>query len=199
VEQGLHRLPAEPLAAPEEIELDEKAVPDQARAMLAYEPARGLGGSTRREDVVHDEHTVPRPHSVPVHLEGVGPVFQLVLYTPPVSREFAWLADRDEPSRELKGDRCTQQKTSRLDGDDPRNTGVSVRRRHQVSRGAERRRVEQQRRDVLEHDARLRKVGHVADRAVELLETYQDASDDPVLRGLQTLPNLKPIRHFKLQ
>ena len=97
-------------------------------------------------------------------------------------RQLAGLADRAEPGAEPIGDRRAEDEAAALDADDQRDALVLVRRREAVERGLEPVRVAQQRRDVVEEDARLRKVRHRTDSRFQCVHVVSYSGQGPDVR-----------------
>ena len=100
-------------------------------------------------------------------LEQVGAVLELVLLPLDLPGQLPGLPDGHEPGPEPVGDRRGEDQAARLDPEDlghaPAVEVVAERVDHEaIGLG-----VAQQRRDVLEHDARTREVGDVADVLLE--------------------------------
>ena len=122
------------------------------------------------------EHAVVGGERVAVHLERVGAVLELVAVRVGVPRQLARLAHRHEAGAERERDRRGEDEAARFDADDlgdrvpiERRASSSVAARNAVG-------VAEQRRDVAEHDARLREVGDVADEGPERVGVHGPAA-----------------------
>jgi hypothetical protein len=96
-----------------------------------------------------------------MHLEGGDPVLERVLHRLGAGRKLAWPAGRDEAGARPGRDRAAEDEAARLRCNhdvDLQLAGVTS---EQLDGVLQRRRVEQQRRDVLEDDPLLRKVRDV--------------------------------------
>src|SRR5262249_36211801 len=83
--------------------------------------------------------------------------------------QLAWLPHRGEPGADAIRHRRSKNEPTTLDADHELDVLVAERLGETVNRQSEPRRVLQQRRDVVEEDARLGKVGHAANAALQLL------------------------------
>ena len=78
--------------------------------------------------------------------------------------QLALLADRHEAAAEFVRDGAAEDEAARLDAGDMVDAGVEEGQDQPVDRGAQARRIGDQRGDVAEQDARLRIVGNRADQ-----------------------------------
>src|SRR5262245_29554882 len=101
-------------------------------------------------------------HGVAVDLEQVGAVLELVLLALDLPGQLPGLPHRHEPGPVAVRDRRREHKAAGLDAEHLVDLPVGKGCRECVDRPGERLRVGQQRRDVLEHDTRLRMVGDIA-------------------------------------
>ena len=105
-----------------------------------------------------------------MHFQGVSPVLERVVHALGRGGELPRLADRDQTGAEPQGDGRTEDESPGLDADDPRDPRPGVRGRHQLHGAVEQPGVEQDGRDVLETDPRLREVPHLPNRALQVIE-----------------------------
>ena len=98
----------------------------------------------------------------------VGAVFEGVLDGDRLGRELAQLANRDEPCPDLVGHRRAEDEPARLHADDEVDLLALVGLEHEIDRLPIRSAILQQGRDVVEEDAGLGKVGHLADLGTEV-------------------------------
>ena len=98
-----------------------------------------------------------------MQLQPVHSVLELVLRPDRQMRQLARLAGEHEPRVELQRKRRAEQEATRLGGEHAVGAQRSGEPREAVDRALQSRRARQQRGDVLEQDARLGEVGHVAD------------------------------------
>jgi hypothetical protein len=94
-----------------------------------------------------------------VDLEDVASVLELVAGAPRLPGQLAGLPDRDEAGGQPQREGTAQDEAAALDRHDLVDGEVAAHRGHQIERAPEERLVAQQRRDVLEDDAGLRKSG----------------------------------------
>src|SRR4029079_558374 len=81
----------QPLAAVQELELDDERQPDDLAAELLDELDRRLRGPARRQHVVVDQDALALDDRVGVHLQRVEAVFERVLRCPAPPRHLAGL------------------------------------------------------------------------------------------------------------
>src|SRR5829696_6157446 len=82
---------------------------------LAQQPDRRLGRASGRDEIVDEDHPLARQERIAMDLHLVEAVFQRVADARDVARQLALLAHRDEPGRELVGDRAAENEAARLD------------------------------------------------------------------------------------
>ena len=87
-------------------------------AALLDQPDRRGHGAAGGEDVVDEQHPLPRLDRVLVQLEGGLAVLEGVRHGVGLPRQLARLPDRDEPASELQRDRRRQDEPARLHSDD---------------------------------------------------------------------------------
>src|SRR5438477_2888347 len=131
---------------------------------LSNQVGRGSGRATGGKHIIHDQHGLTGLDRVLVNLQPVGSILELIVLAHRLPGQFAGFPDGHEAGAEAEGDSATRDEAASLD------------RRHDVWRaidpvtadllhhGLENLLVGQQRRDVLEDDPRLRKIGDVADQ-----------------------------------
>ena len=127
-------------------------------------PAR----AARRKQIVVDEHPGATGERVGVHLERVDTVLEHVLGADRLSRQLAGLARRHEPHPQLAGERAPEDEAARLGGDHEIDRGRAHESGEPCHRRVQSRRVQQQRRDVLEHDSRAREVWDIPDVGAQI-------------------------------
>src|SRR5213079_1712227 len=109
---------------------------------------------------------------VPMDLERSRPVFERVLLSHRLRRKLAGLADRDDAGAEVVRNRSGQDETAGLDPDDLVDVPAAEVHDDQVDDRRIRDRIGEDRRDVLEDDARLGEVRDVADQGLDLLDLH---------------------------
>ena len=107
-----------------------------------------------------------------MHLECIGAVLQLVLDPLRGRRKLSRLPDRDEPCPERERDGCPQDEASGFDRHDAAHPEPAKGSGHLVDRPSEESWIEEDRRDVLEHDPRLWEVRDVANGVADALDGY---------------------------
>ena len=150
-------------------ELDEKRERMHLPAQTPDEIGCRPRGAARRQQIVDDQHPLPFPHRIVVDLERIRAVLEIVGLAHRPGRQLARLANRREPGVNPIGDRRPEDEPAALDADDEIDPLADERRGEAVDRRAEADRVLQQRRDVVEEDAGLGKIGDAADLALEML------------------------------
>src|SRR4051812_46574420 len=90
--------------AVEEVELDEKAKPDDVAAEPLDKLDSRADGAAGREQVIDDQDALPRLDRVTVNLQRRGSVLQRVVDVDRLRRQLADLSYRDEPHFQLQGD-----------------------------------------------------------------------------------------------
>jgi hypothetical protein len=110
-----------------------------------------------------DEHPRAAGERVGVQVKLVQPVLEPVLHADRLVRQLAGLPRGHEPDSQLTCQRATEDEAAGLGGDDQVDGERARVLGEQADRVIERRRIEQQGRDVPEHDSRLGEVGDVAD------------------------------------
>src|SRR5919109_632055 len=98
-----------------------------------------------------------------MHFERVGAVFELVALLVSLRRQLPRLADRNEAGTQAMRDRGAEDEAAALDSDDGVDAVVFEPRRHHLDRRLESFTMPQQRGDVIEENARLRKIRNVSD------------------------------------
>src|SRR5690349_14861116 len=173
-DQRLHR-PAralQPLAAVEERELHHEEEGAHLRSLLVDQLRRAPGGAAGREQIVDHRHLLSRLHRVHVRLEHALPVLQRVLDAVGLVRQLAQLADGREADLQPVRQRRAEDEAARLDRHHPVEPAPPQPRLHGVEHVLERAGVREDRRDVLEDDAGLGKVGNVADQRADAVDGH---------------------------
>ena len=117
----------------------------------------------------------PGTDGVAVHLERGRAVLEVVLDADHVGRQLAKLAHGHEANTELVRDRRAEDEAARLHADDDVDVALPHPLHEPVDGRLERLAVLEERRDVLEQDARLGEVGDVADARREVLRRHRHA------------------------
>jgi hypothetical protein len=126
------------------------------------------GCATRRQDVVDDEDALAPGDGVLVDFERILAVFEIVGLLDCFRGKFSRLADGNESRTKPLGDGRAQDETAAFDSHDGVDALIHVGRRQQRNRGFEADRITQQRGDVVEKNAGLRKVRNVANVLFEV-------------------------------
>src|SRR6266540_3168730 len=156
--------PQRALAPVQERELDDEAAADDFAAesldkLLADRLYRPAGG----EDVVVNQDARSLRDHVRMELERVLSVLERVGRADRLRGKLPRPARRDEAAADLPGDRGPEDEAARFGAEDEIGLLRAPPLRELLDRVRERIRVGEQRRDVLEADARLRPVGDLAD------------------------------------
>jgi len=189
-------VPAEPVASFQEIELDEEAEGrDLASDLLdqARHPSRRASG---REHVVHDDHSLARANRVLVHLQPIRSVLQLVGDLDRLRGELPRFANRNLPFAESVGESGGEDESAAFDADQQIEIPLPQGLRHQIDGLPERLRAREKRRDVLEDDPLLRKVGYVTNDSTKLIHRNGPSSSNPKRRQPRVdldAPGLDPL------
>src|SRR5215218_669941 len=169
------------LAPVQEAELDEGGDADDLAAEPFDQPGGRPGGAAGGEHVVDDQHPLAGDDRVGVELKGGGAVLQRVLLGLHLVGQLAGLADGHEAGAEVVGDRRGEDEAARLDADHLVDVAAAEVHHRLVDHRGEGDLVGEQRGDVLEHDALLWEVRHVADQGPQALDV--DGHDAPPCRG----------------
>ena len=153
----------------QELELEDEREGDNLGAGLLDEAAERHRRAAGRDEVVDDEHLVAGNEGVFVDLQLIGAVLERIGLGVDLARKLARLARGDEADAELVGDGRTDEEAAGLGADDLGDALVGEMRGDVVDERRERLRVLEQRRDVLEDDARLGLIGDVDDLALEIV------------------------------
>src|SRR5438128_3409532 len=164
--------PHQALAALEERQLDDEEEGAHLALLLSHQLRRAPGGAAGGEQVVDDRHLLARPYRVDVRLEDALAVLQSVLDPVRLVGKLPQLADGREADLQAIRQGGAEDESARLDGNDAIERATAQPPFHVVENGLERLRLAEDRRDVLEEDARLGEVGNVADQRADL---YQGA------------------------
>src|SRR5204862_1270742 len=113
-----HASAVEPVAALQEVELDEEREPDDLALEALDELDRALDGAAGGEEVVDDEDLLAGLDGVAVDLERVRAVLERVLDRDRLGRQLAELPDRDQARIQLVGHRGAEDEAARLHPDD---------------------------------------------------------------------------------
>ena len=105
-----------------------------------------------------------------MNLDGIASVFEVVLDSIGCRGKLARLSNRNEADSELVGQGRAEHEATRLDAYDGVDRFSVERLRHELNAGAEGFDVGEERRDVLEEDALLREVRHVADARAQVAQ-----------------------------
>src|ERR1043166_3893067 len=151
---------------------------------------RRADGAAGGEQIVDDEHAIARRQCVVVDLERVAAVLEDVFVTAARIREFVRLADRNETGAEVLRDDAAEDEAARLDRRDGGDAGVAERLRQKFARLPERLGGSKKGSDVFEDDARLRKIGDVADVARQLFLLHQNFTSKSGRRPLNSFDSL---------
>src|SRR5438132_9409182 len=174
-DQRLDRAGArDPLAPFEEGELDHEEERAHLALLLLHQLRRAPGGPTGGEKVVDDRHLLARVHRIDVRLEGPLPVLERVLDAVGLVGQLPQLADGRQSYLESVGQRPSEEEASGLDGEDALESAAAETLLHGVEHRLQRSRIAEHRRDVLEHDAGLGKIGDFADQGSRLGERGHD-------------------------
>ena len=76
----------------------------------------GLDGPTSRQQVVHQQDATTWWQRINMHFERVCSIFQIVVETASLKRQFAWFTDRDKRNAQFQCQGSTENKTSRFGG-----------------------------------------------------------------------------------
>ena len=133
------------------------------RPGLAQQPHRGAGGAAGRDQIVDQQDIGAGRAGIFMHRDPVSAIFQRIVLGDGRAGQLAVLADQQHAGLERHRQRGGEQEAACLDPRDKVDR-PGRRRRHPFDALGKAMRVEQQRRDVAEHDSRLRKVGDRPDQ-----------------------------------
>src|ERR1700735_3316816 len=81
--------------------IDDQGAADNLCAGPLKKPDRREAGSARGDEVIDDKDMVAMLHGVCVYFHAVGSIFQRVILAQHLPGQFAFLAHRNEPDRQL--------------------------------------------------------------------------------------------------
>src|SRR6266702_3981820 len=151
----------------EEIELHGEAEAGDFAAKLPHQLHRRLHRPAGGEQVVDDDHALPRLDRVEVNLQRVGAVLQVVADARGLRRQLLGLAYRHEARVQPVRQRRAEDEPARLDTEHQVDLLADVVRRQRVGQLCEALLVLQQRGDVVEQNARLGKIRNGADKVLQ--------------------------------
>src|SRR5207237_9424186 len=111
-----------------------------------------------------------------VHFLRVAAISEDVLVAALRPRKLAWLANGNEAGAENARDATSENESARLDAGDRGDLVLEKRFGESLYAFIERFGCAKQRRDVLEHDAGLRKIGNVANVALQIHQNFTSKS-----------------------
>ncbi len=117
-----------------------------------------------------------------MHLDAIGPVLEGVLLPLDLERQLPLFAGQDDTAIQMMGERTADHEPARFDGDNFLDGAVAIMRDELVDHLFEAPGVFEQRRDVAELNARLRKIGDGADQDFRELMWFRGSSGG-VMRG----------------
>ena len=121
------------------------------------------------------QHVLSGLDGVPVHLQGVVAVLQVVGLAHLLRRQLAGLAHRHEAGVEVVGHDGGEHEAPRLDAHHLLDALLGEQPDEAVDRHAQRQRVLQEGRDVVEQDARLREVRDLADMGLQIVHALSSS------------------------
>src|SRR5262249_38593968 len=86
--------------------IPDKGAADDRTTGDADETQRRFGGAACRNEVVDEQHPLPALHCIPVDLEAVGAIFQLVVLAKVFGWQLTLFADGHEAGSQLVRDRA---------------------------------------------------------------------------------------------
>src|SRR5438034_1982168 len=113
--QGVDGDVAESLAAVQEAELDHERAGDGLAADAAHELERSLHRSARRQEVVDEQHALPRHARVEMDLDLIRAVLELIALRSRLPGQLSRLPDRDEALAEVRSEEHTSELQSHSD------------------------------------------------------------------------------------
>lgn len=156
-------------AAVEVVEFDEDGDAGDFGAGHFDEFAGRAHGASGGHEVVDEEDALADAESIGMYFESVRAVFECVVDAVDGAWEFAGFSDGDETGRESLGDGDAEDEAAAFGTDDEVDSLASVWVGHEFDGECERSGIGEQRREVLEDDAGLGEVGHVADKACKVV------------------------------
>src|SRR5690349_17172941 len=106
--------------------------------------------------------------------DGVAAVLEIVALLKSAVRQLSFLSDRDKPCSEFEGGGSSKNETARIDSDDRVDRAGLETVNQQINAACKETRIGQHRSDVLELDARLWEIRHVANRFLQLRRSHLD-------------------------
>src|SRR5947209_5721981 len=165
--QRTHVVASQLLAPRQEFKFDDEDEAGNFAAQTLNQIDDRTRSAARRQQIVGDEDALAADDGVAVNLQNVLSVFEIVRDARHFGRQLLRFAHRHEARAERVGKRGREDKTARLDAEHNINALALEGLRQRVNGQAQTLRVLQQRRDVVEVDARLRKVRHFANEMFE--------------------------------
>jgi chaperonin GroES len=163
-QHGAHVVRRQARPAVEEAQLDQNRDAHDLAAEVGHEIAAGFHGAARGQKIVNHQNAMMVGQGVSVDFQRVVAVFEGIGAGLAVVGQLAGFADRDEPGVQRLGDGNAEDEPARLGSDDQIDMLLSVRVRHELDGEGKAGSIGEQRRDVLEDDAGLGKVGNLTDQ-----------------------------------
>jgi hypothetical protein len=170
-EQGVDRaFASEFFASVEEGEFDEEDGGENFTAELFNEFERCGSSAASGQEIISEQHGLTGEHGILVDFDGGGAVFEVVAGAEGFPGQLAFFAHRNKAGVELLGDEGAKDEPARVDADDLVYLGDASGGDHAVDGLRQQFGVCQDGSDVLEQDARFRKIRHVTDGGGERLD-----------------------------
>ncbi len=148
----MHVVRGQPLTTPEKRQLDEEYAAHDLPSKSSDEVTDRTGGAAGGKQIVMNEHPRSARERIGVDLQCVDPVLERIFGADRLVWQLAWLASWGEPRSQLARKCPTKNEAAGLRGYHEVDLQIARKPRQPGHGGIERARVEEQRRDVLEHD-----------------------------------------------
>lgn len=156
-------IPGKFLPSVQTLEFNQKIKACDLSPQLANQLHRGRRRPAGCQQIIDDEDPLADRNRVPMDSQGTGSVFQVVFHFETISRELAWFPNRHKSGSEPGRQSPAENEPSRLDPDNLCNPLTSILDGEIVRDLLKRRRVLQQRGDVVEEDSGLGEIRYFPD------------------------------------
>jgi hypothetical protein len=155
-------------AAMQKVQLDEKGDFQDLRADFFKQCGGGGGGSASGEEIINQDNAAAGFNGVNVNGDGVRAVFEIVILFVNLERQLAFFANGHKTGFEAQRGGGGKDEAAGINADDGIHGAGFVIADEEINAAGEKLGIGQDRRDVLELNAGLRKIRDVADGAFDV-------------------------------
>ena len=148
-------------------ELHQEGQLDDFAAAFLDQLGRGFRRASRREKIVYDHDALVFVHPVDVEFQRPLAILEFVFALMALVGELPLFAHNGQADAEIMGQRPAKKEAPRIDGHDLLHAFAAITLGENIDREAKQLAVGEDRRDVLEDNSLLGKVGHIADAGLE--------------------------------